>query len=94
MNRPLGEVVGIRNSCWASHWDWNLGDSFLVTFGLDMEKAIRRKKLHEMGHKSENWKNRSYTERLDAMAVICQTDDKDGGTEFSFSRVYSVARRK
>ena len=56
---------------------------------MKIEHAVKKSDLRQFRNKENTWKNRSYQDRLDAMAVICGTSDKDGETQSGFSRVYS-----
>ncbi len=57
-----------------------------------MEKIVTKRSLKEFRDRESPWKNRSYSERLNAMVVICQTHQKDGPTESGFSRIYKITR--
>jgi hypothetical protein len=59
-----------------------------------MEKIVIKRSLKDFCNRESPWKNRSYSERFNAMAVICQTHQKDGPTESEFSRVYKITRNR
>jgi hypothetical protein len=60
---------------------------------MKIEHTVKKSDLRQFRNKENTWKNRSYQDRLDAMAVICGTSDKDGETQSGFSRFYSVTRK-
>ncbi len=57
-----------------------------------MEKVVVRRNLQDFRNRENPWKDRSYLERLSAMAVICQTNEKHGQPESGFPRVYRITR--
>jgi hypothetical protein len=57
-----------------------------------MEKSVIKRSLKDFRGRENPWKNRNYTERLSAMAVICQTNQKDGPAQSGFPRVYRITR--
>lgn len=60
---------------------------------MKIEAVIRKRTLNQFKDKENPWKHRSFEERLNAMAVICGTQDDDGKAQQRFSRVYSIVRK-
>lgn len=58
-----------------------------------MEKSVTKRTLKDFRERETPWKNRSYQERLNAMAVICGTTQNDGSAQSEFPRVYRIYRR-
>lgn len=58
-----------------------------------MDKIVIKRTLKDFKDRENPWKNRSYEERLIAMAVICGTNQNNGSVEPGFSRVYRITRR-
>ena len=59
-----------------------------------MEKILQKKTLQEFSQKKSPWLNKSYSERLSAMAEICGTTAKHGKVERGLYRVYTTPRKK
>jgi hypothetical protein len=58
-----------------------------------MEKTVTKRSLKDFRHRENPWKDRSYEDRLVAMAVICGTTQNDGSTQPGLSRVHRITRR-
>lgn len=58
-----------------------------------MEKVIQKRSLREFSSRNRGWSERSYTERLDAMALICTTRSKDGKVERRLSGIHPAAKK-
>ncbi|WAC20153.1 hypothetical protein OVA24_02015 [Luteolibacter sp. SL250] len=58
-----------------------------------MEKVFAKRSLKDFRDRENPWKNRSPLERLQAMAVICQTHGQNGSAQSGFPRVYKITRK-
>ena len=59
-----------------------------------MEKIVWIRNLREFRDRESPWKDRSYEERLAAMAVICGTEQNDERTVQGFPRNHRITRGK
>jgi hypothetical protein len=59
-----------------------------------VEKVVVKRSLKDFRNKENPWKSRTPLERLEAMAVICQTQQSDNDqSQSGLSRVYRITRK-
>ncbi len=58
------------------------------------EKVVQKSSLKEFRNRENPWINSSPAERLNAMAIICQTAQTDENSKRRFPRLYKITREK
>jgi len=89
MKLPLKNPMAAQDSGWHS---CPRSARLPLQFESVMEKTVIKRTLREFRDRENPWKDRTYQERLRAMAVICGTQQAHGRAESGFSRLYRITR--